>query len=154
VIRRLLAASLALAILHTPAALAEPKPSDVAVNARTVPLTISGTGHRVLKFRVEVARTPAQQELGLMYRRKMAADHGMIFPMTPPRFASFWMRNTYLPLDLIFVRADGTIASIAPDAKPLSLDTIDSFEPVAAVLELNAGVAARRGIKAGDRVRW
>jgi uncharacterized protein len=78
----------------------------------------------------------------------------MIFPMAPPRFASFWMKNTLIPLDLLFIRQDGTISSIAEKATPLSLDEILSAEPVAAVLELNGGEAARSGIHPGDKVRW
>lgn len=121
--------------------------------AATVPLSIE-TQRGVRRFHVEIARTGAEQERGLMFRKTMARDHGMIFPMSPPRPASFWMKNTLIPLDLVFIRQDGTIASIAARATPLSLATIDSVEPVAAVLELVGGEAARAGIAAGDRVRW
>jgi uncharacterized protein len=119
----------------------------------TQPLTIR-SGNSAHRFRVEVARTSREQAIGLMFRRSMAADHGMIFIREPADVASFWMKNTFIPLDLLFIRADGTISSIAPDAKPLSLAPIEAIEPVVAVLELKGGEAARRGIKPGDMVKW
>ena len=124
-----------------------------AQHLKTVPLVIR-TQAATRRYRVEVARSPEQQEIGLMFRKAMARDHGMIFPMVPQRYASFWMRNTLIPLDLIFIRKDGTISSIAPNATPLSLDQVQSLEPIAAVLELVGGEAQRSGIRAGDRVRW
>lgn len=124
-----------------------------AQHLATVPLTIA-TAKAKRHYRVEVARTPEQQEIGLMFRRSMARGHGMIFPMTPPRFASFWMKNTLIPLDLVFIRADGTISSIAANAPRLSLAVIPSSEPVAAVLELAGGEAKQAHIQPGDRVRW
>ncbi|WP_294392853.1 DUF192 domain-containing protein [uncultured Sphingomonas sp.] len=126
---------------------------DRAQHLPAQPLTITGdrTSHR---FQVEVARSQQQQAIGLMFREVIPADHGMIFPLQPPRMASFWMKNTLASLDLLFVRADGTISSISPNATPLSLAPIESIEPVAAVLELKGGEAARRGIKPGDRVNW
>ena len=117
------------------------------------PLTIATAQGKRL-FKVEVARTPEQQEHGLMFRERLTPDGGMIFPFAPPRPASFWMRNTVIPLDLIFVRADGTIARIAANATPYSLETIESGEPVAAVLEIAGGRAAALGIAQGDVVRW
>jgi len=131
----------------------EPAMEAGAQSLATVPLTVT-TGKGVHRFTVEVARTGDEQATGLMFRRSLAHDRGMIFPMEPPRDAGFWMRNTLIPLDLLFVRADGTIARVAADAVPLSLDVIPSGEPVAAVLELAGGEAARRGIVAGDRVTW
>jgi uncharacterized membrane protein (UPF0127 family) len=119
-----------------------------------VPLTVrtaAGVEHR---FTVEVARTAEEQAQGLMNRSSLAPDRGMIFPMDPPRQASFWMKNTLIPLDIIFVRADGTIANIAENTVPLSLDPVVSVEPVSAVLELAGGRTAELGIKAGDRVTW
>lgn len=132
----------------------DPGPAAIAAAERgTVPLTIR-TAHGTRRYAVERALTPDKQELGLMYRRHMGAHHGMIFPMEPARPASFWMKNTYIPLDLVFIGADHTISSIARDATPLSTATIDSTGPVIAVLELNGGVAARDGLRPGDRVRW
>jgi uncharacterized membrane protein (UPF0127 family) len=118
-----------------------------------VPLTIqsaSGT-HR---FTVEVAETPEQQAQGLMNRQSLAPDRGMIFPRNPPGDASFWMKNTLIPLDIIFIRADGTIARIAENTVPLSLDPVPSLEPVVAVLEIPGGRSAELGVKAGDKVSW
>ena len=92
--------------------------------------------------------------MGLMHRQSLAPDRGMIFPYDPPRPASFWMKNTLIPLDLIFVRSDGTIGSIAANAVPLSLDPIPSGEPVAAVLEIAGGRSAELGIGPGDKVSW
>lgn len=117
-----------------------------------VPVTIrssSGT-HR---FIAEVARTADEQSRGMMFRESIAPDRAMIFPYDPPQPAAFWMENTMIPLDMIFIRADGTIARIAT-AVPLSQELVPSGEPVAAVLEIAGGRAAQLGIKAGDRVSW
>jgi hypothetical protein len=117
-----------------------------------VPLTIhSATGEH--KFTVQVAATPQQQEHGLMFVRSLAPNEGMIFPYDPPQPVSFWMRNTLIPLDMVFIRADGTIARIAT-AKPLDETSIPGGEPVAAVLEIGGGRAEELGIRAGDKVDW
>jgi uncharacterized membrane protein (UPF0127 family) len=87
-----------------------------------------------------------------MFRKEMAADAGMIFPQESDRTMSFWMKNTLIPLDIIFIRSDGAIGHIAPDAKPLSEETIPSGGQIRAVLELNGGVAAKLGIHVGDHV--
>ena len=124
-----------------------------AAGLEQVPLTIrsaSGT-HR---FIVEVARTPQEQANGLMHRQSLAPDRGMLFPYEPPQSASFWMKNTLIPLDIIFIRPDGTIARIAANTVPLSLDPVPSLEPVAAVLEIAGGRSAELGIRPGDRVEW
>ena len=105
-------------------------------------------------FMVEVAATSAEQQRGLMFRTALADNRGMVFPFRQPRMASFWMKNTVIPLDIIFVRADGTIENIAEDTVPYSLDPVESTAPVAAVLELRAGLAAELGIAAGDKVSW
>ena len=127
--------------------------SEVALcKARTAELTV--TGRRVSHFCVEVARTEAEQAQGLMFRKSLAPNAGMIFPMTPPRFASFWMKNTLIPLDIIFIRADGSIARVAARTTPHSLAPVTSGEPVAAVFEIAGGRAAQLGIVAGDRVTW
>jgi uncharacterized membrane protein (UPF0127 family) len=118
----------------------------------TEPLTIR-TGGKALRFSVEVARTPDQQEAGLMFRKSVPPHGGMIFPLQPVREAAFWMKNTVIPLDMLFVRTDGTIARIIT-AKALDESIDDSGEPVAAVLELGAGRAAALGIHEGDRIEW
>ena len=116
-----------------------------------VPIVIE-TGKGSFSYRAEVAATPAEQQRGLMYRQEMARDRGMLFPFPAPRVASFWMKNTYLPLDMIFIAADGRIDSIAADTVPLTAQSYRSHGPVTAVLELNAGEAERIGARAGDRV--
>jgi uncharacterized protein len=118
-----------------------------------VPLTIeSATGRH--RFTVEVAKTTEQQAQGLMFRQSLDPDRGMIFPRTPPEDATFWMKNTLIPLDMLFIREDGTIARIAENAVPMSLDPVPSLEPVAAVLEIAGGRSAQLGIKQGDKVSW
>ena len=118
-----------------------------------MPLTIrSGRGQH--RFTVEVARTIPQQNMGLMFRRSLAPDAGMIFPYDPPQEVAFWMKNTLIPLDIIFVRADGTIARVAERTTPHSLEPVPSFEPIALVLEIAGGRAAELGIVPGDRVDW
>ncbi|MFL6830180.1 MAG: DUF192 domain-containing protein [Sphingomicrobium sp.] len=119
---------------------------------RQLPLTIhSATGDH--RFTVEIAASPQEQERGLMFRRSLDPDHGMIFPYEPSRDVAFWMKNTLIPLDMIFIRSDGTIVRIVT-AKPLSLDTVPSGEPVAAVLELRGGRAGELGIREGDIAKW
>jgi len=110
------------------------------------------TSQGCYKFEVELAKTQEEHNIGLMYRHEMADDHGMLFLNQQVRFNSFWMKNTYISLDIIFIRADGTIANIAAGTVPLSLDAIVSVEPVLAVLELTAGQARRMGLRAGDTV--
>ncbi|MBE7244272.1 hypothetical protein MHIMP23_15190 [Methylobacterium hispanicum] len=97
-------------------------------------------------------RNDAERARGLMFRRSMAPNHGMLFDFERVEPVAMWMKNTYLPLDMLFIRADGTVARVAADTEPLSTATILSGEPVLAVLELNAGTAARLGIRPGDRV--
>ena len=128
-------------------------PADQSVTAlREVPLTIrSANGEH--RFTVEVAATPAEQERGLMFRRELAPDRGMIFPYDPPQEVAFWMKNTLIPLDMIFIRSDGTIVRIST-AQPLSLQPMPGGEPVAAVLEIRGGRAAELGIREGDVVSW
>ena len=118
----------------------------------TEPLTIH-SANGAHRFTVEIARTPDQQEIGLMFRRSLPPDRGMIFPYDPPFPASFWMKNTLIPLDMIFIRADGRIARIAQGV-PESLDPVPAGEPIAAVLELRGGRSAELGIREGDRVDW
>jgi uncharacterized protein len=112
------------------------------------------SGTKAHGFTVEIARTSPQQARGLMFRTALADDRGMIFPFTEPRVASFWMKNTVIPLDIIFIGADGRIENIAANTVPYSTDPVVSTAPVTAVLELRAGLAAERGIKPGDMVRW
>ena len=118
-----------------------------------VPLMIASANGRHT-FRVEVARSGEEQARGLMFRTAMGANEGMIFPMEPARQASFWMKNTVIALDLVFVGPDKRIESIAANAVPYSLSPISSKGNVSAVLELNGGRAAQLGLAPGDRVEW
>lgn len=115
-------------------------------------LSIVTQGGQRQSFQVEVARNDADRAQGLMFRRSMAPDRGMLFDFERVEPVSMWMQNTYLSLDMLFIRQDGTIARIVANTEPLSTRTISSGEPVLAVLELNAGTAAKLGIKPGDRV--
>ncbi len=118
-----------------------------------VPLTVTHGAVRH-SFRVEVAGTPSDQAKGLMFRTALAPDEGMIFPMNPPRFASFWMRNTVIPLDLVFVGTDGRIINIIANAVPYNEAPLSSTGQVRGVLELSAGRVAQLGIVPGDKVEW
>lgn len=118
-----------------------------------VPLTVTHSGQQHV-FRVEVARTEQEQAKGLMFRTAMGADEGMIFPMNPPRGAAFWMRNTVLPLDILFIGVDGKVSNIAANARPYDETPLESVGLVKGVLELNAGRAAELGIVPGDSVSW
>ena len=134
-------------------ALSNSTPALSPAGLEQAPLTIrSSTGEH--RFIVEMARTPEEQAQGLMHRQSLAPDRGMLFPYDPPRPASFWMKNTLIPLDLVFIRADGTISSIEAETVPLSLEPIVSQEPIAAVLEIAGGRAAELGIREGDQVEW
>jgi uncharacterized membrane protein (UPF0127 family) len=111
-------------------------------------VTDSGT-HR---FRVWIAADDRSRERGLMFVRKLPPDEGMLFLFERPQFAAFWMKDTYLSLDLVFIRADGVVVNVAEHARPLTLDPIPSAGPVKAVLELLAGTCGRIGLTAGDRI--
>jgi uncharacterized protein len=112
------------------------------------------SGARTHAFVTEVARTSAEQAKGMMFRTEMPDNTAMLFPFPQPKQASFWMKNTVIPLDIIFVRPNGTIESIAENAVPYSLESVLSGEPVGAVLEIRGGLAAELGIQPGDRVEW
>jgi hypothetical protein len=101
-----------------------------------------------------VATTDQEKALGLMFRTRLGDAEGMLFPYAAPRTLSMWMRNTYISLDMLFIRSDGTIARIEESAEPLSDRVIESGSAVSAVLEIAGGAAARLGIKPGDRVRY
>jgi uncharacterized protein len=135
---------------------AETGPAPVQA-AKKIEVTVdSVNGPHV--FQVEVARTTAEQERGLMFRTNIPENGGMLFTPYPaegaPREASFWMKNTPTALDILFIRKDGSIARIGENAVPFSEDNVKSGEPVAAVLEINAGISSKLGIKAGDKVHW
>jgi uncharacterized protein len=118
-----------------------------------VPLAVFH-GSRKLAFRVEVARSGMEQARGLMFRTELGANEGMIFPMNPPRGVAFWMRNTVIPLDIIFVGVDGRISNIAANAVPYDERALPSIGSAMGVLELRGGRAAELGIVPGDKVEW
>jgi uncharacterized membrane protein (UPF0127 family) len=109
-------------------------------------LIISADEHACFFFNIYVASSREQQMRGLMHVRELPEMTGMIFVYRRAAVHSMWMKNTYLPLDMLFIRGDGMISSIAADTVPLSLDSVASIEPVNYVLELNAGVTAKLGI--------
>ena len=118
-----------------------------------IPLTVK-RAEKAIVFRVELAKTGAEQQKGLMFRERLGPDEGMIFPMDPPRGASFWMKNTVIPLDIVFIGTDGRISNIAANTVPYSLQPIPSEGLAKGVLELRGGRAAELGIVPGDRVEW
>jgi len=124
-----------------------------AADAPTEKLTVisakDGSKH---DFDVEIADTPTDREIGLMYRTKMDPDHGMLFEMEQNEVVQFWMKNTLIPLDIVFVASDGTIKSIHDNAIPQDLTGISSEAPVTGVIELNGGRAKALGLAAGDKV--
>lgn len=118
----------------------------------TAPLAISTSATR-LNFTVEVATTAQQLEHGLMFRKEMAKDHGMLFIFGMPQPIKMWMRNTILPLDMLFIDQDGTITQIVHNTKPQSANVIASVSgKIAQVLELNGGAADAYHIATGDRI--
>jgi uncharacterized membrane protein (UPF0127 family) len=118
-----------------------------------IPLSVSHGGKRH-EFRVEAARSREEQARGLMFRTEIGPEEGMIFPMDPPRDASFWMKNTVIPLDIIFIGTDRRILNIAANTVPYSEAPVRSAGVVSAVLELRGGRSAELGIGPGDRVEW
>jgi hypothetical protein len=133
-------------------ALAQPgvdRPQPRLPTERLVIATRDGKRH---DFTVEMALSPDQQTVGLMFRPEVKANEGMLFDWGTPRESSMWMRNTISSLDMVFIAADGRIHRIAERAVPLSLTPIDSRGPVRATLELQAGITEKLDIRVGDRV--
>ena len=115
-------------------------------------ITIKTKDGADLVFHIELATTSDEQAKGLMYRTFMAEDAGMLFLFPGEDMRTFWMKNTYIPLDMIFIAKDGEIQHIHSNAKPQSLTKITSLKPAQAVLEINGGMADKLGIKEGDKV--
>ena len=115
-------------------------------------LTIVTRGGKRYEFDVEMALTDAQQTVGLMWRKEVPPHGGMLFDWHLPRRSMMWMKNTLVPLDMIFIKEDGTIGAIAENTVPQSLAVIDSRVPVRATLEVAAGTAAKEDIRVGDKV--
>ena len=125
----------------------EAEPARGAVHIHT-------TAGVTVTYRVEVATTDTDRSRGLMFRKSMPEDGGMLFIFKPARQVAMWMKNTLLPLDMLFIDAGGRIEKIAANTVPMSTDHIYSEADIVAVLELNAGQAVRRGIEVGDKVEW
>lgn len=136
----------------TPAAETAPDVHPVS-DLTVIPLTVT-SGETVHSFRVELADSAEAQAQGLMFRTELGDDEGMIFPSDPPDVRSFWMKNTPLPLDIIFIGTDGRILNIYPMTTPYSLDSLYSAGLTSGVLELRGGRAEELGIKKGDLVEW
>ena len=138
----------------------QPQPSPIVLSSPTnagqmLPISAQAEikGQRIL---LEVAQTPLQQQIGLMYRTSLADNRGMLFPFSPPRPVSFWMKNTKIPLDMIFLR-QGRVKAIASNVPPCKADPCPSYGPpnvmIDQVMELRAGRAAQLGLKVGDQVK-
>ena len=126
------------------------QPRDAALPIESIRIdTASGPKD----FIVEIAADGESQARGLMYRRALPPNSGMLFEFHRDARVAFWMKNTPLPLDMVFIRSDGTVSSVEPNTVPYSRQTIPSAEPVRAVLEINGGRAHDLGIKPGDKVR-
>lgn len=119
--------------------------------ARIEPVTVV-TQKQAAIFDAEVADTDDLRARGLMFRHKLPEDRAMLFDFGEPRPAAMWMKNTYISLDMLFIRADGSIAAVAENTEPMSLQTISVQEPVKAVLEVAAGTVKRLGIQRDDKV--
>ena len=129
-------------------------PSDLSEAFEQDVLIISASERACYRFNIWLAETMPQQRRGLMFVRDLPAGTGMLFVYGEPGRRSMWMKNTYIPLDMLFIRRDGVISSIIDNTEPLSLTSRSSEEPVTYVLELGGGVTAALGISAGDRVLW
>lgn len=143
----LMGAALLAACANTPAPVTDPFPS---LPQAEVEVATTGGNHR---FRVWIAADDPSRTRGLMFVRELPADRGMLFVFQRPQPATFWMKNTYVPLDLVFVDPTGRVLNIGRDARPFSLAPITSDGPVIAVLEVQAGTAERIGLAPGDLVR-
>jgi len=141
------------ALLLVGATLAVLLAGPVAAKMRQDRLWLLTAGGHETPINVEIAEAPKEKELGLMFRTEVPEGTGMLFPYDAPREITMWMHNTYIPLDMVFIRADGVVHRIEQRAQPLSDRIISSHGPVTAVLELPGGDAERLGLKPGDRVR-
>ena len=112
--------------------------------------TAAGVKH---EFKVEVVKDDQARDRGLMFRQSLPTDAGMLFVYDPPQSIAFWMKNTFISLDIIFIDVNGVVLNIAADTTPLSLAPLQSSGAARGILEVNAGITARFGIKAGDHVR-
>jgi uncharacterized protein len=150
---RLLAAAV-LALMVTVAGRAQDSSSLMSLDTFPKTSLQIRSGDETYDFDIWLAQTPQQQEQGLMFVRDLPANRGMLFLAEKPRVFNMWMKNTYIPLDMVFIGADNRISSIAANTVPHSTRIVSSGTPVAAILEIKGGEAARRKLHAGDRVSW
>ena len=129
-------------------------PSMAPARAAPTESLIVHAGGSAYRFDIELATTPDQRERGLMYRKSLGANAGMLFMYPDEEPVAFWMKNTLIPLDMLFIKADGQIVHVARNAAPLDETPIASGQPVRAVLEINGGAADALGIKEGDTVEY
>jgi hypothetical protein len=132
--------------------ISEKPPAPLSGLPRSEVLVETADGRYV--FQVWIADNNQSRQQGLMFIKELPADQGMLFLFERPEFASFWMKNTTVSLDIVFIAPGGLVVNIAHNTPPLSLAPIESVAPVTSVLELAAGTAARLGLVAGDRVRY
>lgn len=149
--KHLLLAALAAALLAAAPAFAVTGAASCPNTGLATETATFVTAKGKFSYTLEIAATGEEQQCGMMFRKKMPKNAGMVFPFNPPRAASFWMDNTPLPLDLIFLGPDNRVLNVLP-GKPYSRDFIPSAGDTAAVIELNLGEAARIGLKPGDKV--
>ena len=147
--RFMLAAPLAASVAGAAVA-AQAQEADVQFKRSSLVIVAGG---RDLKFEVELATNDTERSRGLMYRKQLGPYEGMLFDFYQEMPVSFWMKNTLIPLDMVFIAADGTVKHVHANAVPLSTETVPSRFPVRAVLEINGGSAALLGIKPGDIVK-
>lgn len=147
----MLRSSLFLMLFMVLGASAAPAEDPNPVGPREALVVVSGKSTHA--FQVEVVRREVDRNRGLMFRESMADGHGMLFDFAPPREVSFWMKNTYIPLDIIFIDARGRIIRIAENTVPFDLAPIPSGGVARGVLEINGGLSRKLGIRTGDRVR-
>lgn len=146
-------AVLCIAVLLSGAACAiEAGEAEPLANFPVSQLQVAGGGGALHKFRIWIADTPMRRAQGLMFVRALDPDQGMLFVFSPPRVVSFWMQNTYLSLDLLFIAPDGRVLGLVENATPLSTEPMESPAPATGVLEIPGGTARRLGIEVGDRV--
>jgi uncharacterized membrane protein (UPF0127 family) len=147
-----LAVTLGLIVAGAASALAQDDPTGPQPTLPKQPLTIVDDNGQKHAFQVEMATTPQEQETGLMFRTAVPADGGMLFLFPTVQPEPFWMKNTLVPLDMVFIGPHGTIRHIANETVPESLRVISSHVPVAATLELQGGISAKDDIDVGDKV--
>lgn len=126
--------------------------TNSATGHHTTLLTIKTAAGKTYPFHIDIAADDASRSYGLMNRKKIADDYGMLFLYDTPHFITMWMKDTYTPLDMLFIRENGTIAHIAHNTTPLSLKEISADEPCIAVLEIAGGISKKLSIQQGDTV--